>query len=555
MPQDETRKEAFDARSPSGEGSGCVPPPNNDPSTEPTISGVRVDSAFSQPTRIDPDAPIHHGAAAASESGQPTTRNLIALPFGYALHEYTIETVLGTGGFGITYLARDNNLQCQVAIKEYLPNDLAVRTSGQTVCARTESDTHGYRIGLDGFLAESRVLASFRHPNIVRVTRFFEANNTAYMVMDYEKGEPLRDWIKQHGPIDESQLLKMFLPLLEGLDVVHKARVLHRDIKPANIYVREGDGSLVLLDFGAARYASSGDSRSLTSIVTPGYAPFEQYHTHGAQGPWSDLYALGGVLYWVVTGEKPLEAPSRVRNDAMPSALSSSKGRYSERVLRAIDWALTPDEADRPKSVSQLRAVLTGEVAAPPPPISAAGSIQAAAETAKSSGRLPLLLGAAGMVLLVIAGFAFYPKAEKPAPVAVEQEPPVAAAVSTEAKIRGAPKIAAPKPSSTAAKHTGKEPVSAKPAAARPETAEKPKGKEAAVANQIATVIFHITPQGEIILDGKQAGMSPPLTRLKVSAGVKHKIEIHGQGPSHYWTVNLQPGEEREIRANFLRNN
>ena len=312
MPQDDIRKEALVARSPSGEGSELVSSQKYDPHSEPTISSVRVDGTYSQPTRIDPDAPIHNGASIASGPGQQAARNLVALPPGYALHEYTIEAVLGSGGFGITYLASDNNLRCKVAIKEYLPNDLAVRTGGQTVCARTESDTHGYRIGLDGFLAESRVLASFRHSNIVRVTRFFEANNTAYMVMDYEKGEPLRDWIKQHSPIEESQLLRMFIPLLEGLDVVHKARVLHRDIKPANIYVREEDGSLVLLDFGAARYTSSGDSRSLTSIVTPGYAPFEQYHTHGAQGPWSDLYALGGVLYWLVTGEKPLEAPSRL---------------------------------------------------------------------------------------------------------------------------------------------------------------------------------------------------------------------------------------------------
>ncbi len=556
MPQDETRKtEAFQARSPSGEAGGFASSPRYDPGTEPTVSSAHLDSAYSR-TRIDPDAPIHHGATAS--------QNHVALPVGYALHEYTIEAVLGCGGFGITYLARDNNLQCQVAIKEYLPNDLAVRTEGQTVCARTESDTHGYRVGLDRFLAESRVLASFRHPNIVRVMRFFEANNTAYMVMDYEKGEPLREWIRQRVTVDEAQLLKMILPLLDGLEVVHRAGVLHRDIKPANIYVREEDGSLVLLDFGAARYASTGDSRSLTSIVTPGYAPFEQYHTHGAQGPWSDLYAFGGVLYWLVTGDKPLEAPSRVRSDTMPRASERAKGRYSERLLGAIDWALTPDEADRPMSVSQFRAVLTGEVAAPPPHLSKAAVAgtprQAEAAKPSASVKMPLVLGGAGLALLLIAAIVFYPRGDRPP----SQKTEPAAAAPTVAEKNGpagkeAPKAAPPrKPSASARKAAEKDAVAAKPASAGQEAApapaaEKPKQKEHAAAVPTATVILDVMPQGEIILDGKKAGMSPPLTRLTVSAGAKHRVEIHSLGvaPPHYWTVELQPGETKEIRVNF----
>lgn len=550
MPQDETRKtEAFLARSLSGEGGGFASPPRYDPSTEPTVSGAHADSACSQ-TRVDPDAPIHHGASAS--------RNHVALPVGYALHEYTIEAILGCGGFGITYLARDNNLQCQVAIKEYLPNDLAVRTEGQTVCARTESDTHGYRVGLDRFLAESRVLASFRHPNIVRVARFFEANNTAYMVMDYEKGEPLREWIRQRVTVDEAQLLKMILPLLDGLEVVHRAGVLHRDIKPANIYVREADGSLVLLDFGAARYASTGDSRSLTSIVTPGYAPFEQYHTHGAQGPWSDLYAFGGVLYWMVTGERPLEAPSRVRSDTMPKAAELAKGRYSAQFLGAIDWALTPDEADRPKSVSQMKAVLTGQVAVPPP-IPAAAGAPLRAVAGKPSVKLPLVLGAAGLALMLVVGIVFYPRGDKSASQKVEAASAApAVAESKEPAGKEVPKAAPPKKAPAAKKAAEKEAVAVKPSPAQQDsaqagTAEKPKQKEPVAAGPTATVILDVVPQGEVILDGKKAGMSPPLTKLTVSAGARHRIEIHSTGvaPPHYWTVDLQPGETREIRVNF----
>lgn len=548
MPDGNTfRNEAPGTCSPAGEAGGAVSPANLDPGTAPTVSGNSVERTLTLPTFVDPEAPIHRGAT-LPEGSRPATRNHVALPVGYELHEYTIEALLGTGSFGLTYLARDNNLQCQVAIKEYLPNDLAVRTAGQTVCAKTESDTHGYRIGLNGFLAESRVLASFRHPNIVRVTRFFEANKTAYMVMDYERGEPLRDWVKLNGPVDEAQLLKMFIPLLEGLDVVHRARVLHRDIKPANIYVREEDGSLVLLDFGAARYARSDDSRSLTSIVTPGFAPLEQYHTHGAQGPWSDLYAFGGVLYWVVTGEKPLEAPSRVKNDAMPTALSLARGRYSERLLRAIDWALTPDETDRPKSVSQLRAVLTGEVAAPPPPIPKAASVPMPVAAVPSKVKRPLLLGAASMAVMVAASFAFYPKAEPPAQMAVEQAP---AAAPAKTEVGEAPKTATPKPVAPVAKKPAKESVAARSAVDSPQAADKTKAQDAAAA-ATATVILDVTPQGEIVLDGKKAGVAPPLNRLVVSADTQHKIEIHGSGPSHYWTVDLKPGEKREIRANFL---
>ena len=144
-----------------------------------------------------------------SPTGQPDnlpTANHIALPVGFALHEYTIEAMLGAGGFGITYRARDNNLHSQVAIKEYLPNHLAVRAAGQTVLPRSDADGPGYQIGRERFLAEARVLAGFRHPNIVRVSRFFEANRTAYVVMDYEEGQPLRDWLPGHAPVAEATL-------------------------------------------------------------------------------------------------------------------------------------------------------------------------------------------------------------------------------------------------------------------------------------------------------------------------------------------------------------
>ena len=282
----------------------------------------------------------------------------IALPRGYALLEYQIEQTLGIGGFGLTYLATDSNLNLKVAIKEYLPGDLAQRGEDQSVRPKAETTLESFKWGLSRFLDESRTLASFRHPNIVRVLRFFEANRTAYMVMEFVSGQPLGEWIRSRRPLGEGAVLGIAGPLLDGLDVVHRAGYLHRDIKPSNIFIREDD-SPVLLDFGSARSTSSGGE--LTAIVTPGYAPIEQYHSQGQQGPWSDLYALGGVMYWMITGKRPVEAVARVRQDMLPpAAQAADRNRYSADLLAAIDWALTPHEERRPQSVPDLRAALPG---------------------------------------------------------------------------------------------------------------------------------------------------------------------------------------------------
>src|SRR6185436_4576306 len=194
---------------------------------------------------------------------------------GFRLHEYRIDAILGQGGFGIAYAATDVNLNASVVIKEYLPEGFAYRAEDYTVSARTDEDQDFYQSGLDSFLVEARTLATFRHPNIVRVARFFEANNTAYMVLEYERGESLRTWWRDHFQLPERELLSLLLPLLDGLAVVHEAGFLHRDIKPDNISVRKEDGSLVLLDFGSARQAKSEADEA--PIVTPGYGPIEQY--------------------------------------------------------------------------------------------------------------------------------------------------------------------------------------------------------------------------------------------------------------------------------------
>ena len=280
------------------------------------------------------------------------------LPRGFWLKEYQIESVLGKpGGFGITYLAMDTHLRQSVAIKEYLPTDFAVREGRSTVLVRSSSDDESFQWGLNCFIEEARVLAKFKHASIVRVLRFFEANGTAYMVMEYQQGSSLADYLKQQHILKEEELLTIVLPLLDGLTEIHKVNLLHRDIKPNNIYIRSEDNSPVLLDFGSARLAIGQKTRTLTSIVTPGYAPLEQYDNEiSTQGPWTDIYALGAVMYYAINGEPPPAATRRVgKVDPMVPAVKIGEGKYKKNLLRAIDSALQLSEEDRPRTVGLWR--------------------------------------------------------------------------------------------------------------------------------------------------------------------------------------------------------
>src|SRR5918911_1023305 len=244
------------------------------------------------------------------------------------LHEYQIEQVLGAGGFGTTYLARDTHLDKHVAIKEYFPSDIAMRTEGgvQPATSQQEED---YKWGLDRLL-------------------------------------------------QEAQLRRLAGPLLDGLRAVHAAGFLHRDIKPDNIFVRS-DGTPVLIDFGSARHALGGETRALTAILTPGYAPLEQYATDGRQGPWTDLYALGGVFYRCVTGVQPPDAVARMRSDTLADGLAKAASAYSAPFLRAIGWALMLDEKKRPQNVDAWRTAL----------LAAGGATQTSTAAAPTAGAPP----------------------------------------------------------------------------------------------------------------------------------------------------------------------
>jgi hypothetical protein len=254
---------------------------------------------------------------------------------------------------------------------------------------------------LQRFLEEARALARFEDaPSVVRVHDYLQANGTAYMVMALIEGTSLHALYRSEAPLAEARLKAIALPLLDGLQHVHRAGFLHRDIKPSNILIRP-NGQPVLIDFGAARQALGGKSRSLTSIFTPGYAPFEQYSSTGRQGPWTDIYALAATLYHGVAGLPPPQATDRVRDDPMTPAATIGAGRYSKSFLAAIDHALDVTEADRPQDVVQWRRMLNGEIPVPSP--------RPRVERAQAQMRaplrrrlMPLLIGAA--VVMIVAG-------------------------------------------------------------------------------------------------------------------------------------------------------
>ena len=279
----------------------------------------------------------------------------LALPQGTRIRDFEFHRVLGHGGFGITYLGWNLSLDIPVAIKEYLPTDLATREQDLSVVPQSSQVASDFQWGLERFLDEARTLARFQYPNIVRVHQYFEAHGTAYISMDYVEGEDLSTYLARKETLSEDELKGILYPLLDALEVIHRADFLHRDIKPGNIVIRDTDGSPVLLDFGAARQAIGAKSRSVTSIVTPGYAPIEQYSSRGRQGAWTDIYALGGVCYRALTGQVPDDATDRMRNDPLIPVAERCTGQASRGFLLAIDAALSVDEGDRPQSVGAWR--------------------------------------------------------------------------------------------------------------------------------------------------------------------------------------------------------
>ena len=333
----------------------------------------------------------------------------VALPVNTVVDgSYRILGVVGSGGFGITYEAEDIRLQARVAVKEYYPCDFGLRTGAMSIRPKSDRHKETFDWGRANFLTEARTLARFEHPAIVRVSRVFETNSTAYMVMRFEQGQSLENWLRGLGrPPTQAELDTIVAPLLDALEIMHRENFLHRDIAPDNIIIRP-DGSPVLLDFGAARRAVAEKSRALTGIVKAGYSPQEQYANDSRlQGPWSDFYALGGTLYRAVTGRVPEEATLRMSDDRTEAAAAIAKGPYRPGFLAAIDACLKVRYTERPQSIAVLRPMLFQETRQPksgpksaskPAPKTPRGAPAAAHG---SSGRRTLAIAA---ILVVLGG-------------------------------------------------------------------------------------------------------------------------------------------------------
>ena len=287
-------------------------------------------------------------APAMPASAHAATENCLSA--GTWLQDFEITGVLGEGGFGIVYLAFDHALQRTVAIKEYMPGTLAGRAPDGCVSVRAERHRATFDAGLKSFINEARLLAQFDHPALVKVYRFWEGNQTAYMAMRHYHGQTLNDIIKNRPElISEAWLKLIFKPILEALDTLSTSKILHRDVSPDNIIVQK-DGSAVLLDFGSARQIIGDMTQGLTVILKPGYAPIEQYSDDGSvqQGPWTDIYALAAVLYFAIRKAPPLISIARIVTDSFTPLEPDDAPGYSARFLTAVNQGLALQPQQRP---------------------------------------------------------------------------------------------------------------------------------------------------------------------------------------------------------------
>lgn len=293
-------------------------------------------------------------------------KKLDSLKAGTQLDGYLLEKTLGGGGFSVVYRARQINNNRRVVIKEYFPNKLARRDRDGQVCARSAETESRFKRGRKLFFQEASTLATLKHTNIVDVFNFFQANGTVYMVMEYQEGENLQDYLQRYrSGLSERFLRTVFPPLLDGLELIHANDLLHLDIKPGNIHIQRG-GQPLLLDFGAVHGFPQSRQEQPGQVISPGFSPIEQYDNRGYVGPWTDLYAIGATMRACIDGRPPLNARQRYDLDTLKPAQFAFRGRYADNLLRAIDWAMEVDPLLRPQNVAEFRAALTAETTPEP---------------------------------------------------------------------------------------------------------------------------------------------------------------------------------------------
>ncbi|GAC1332529.1 MAG: hypothetical protein NVSMB28_29350 [Collimonas sp.] len=496
------------------------------------------------------------------------------MPKGTRLADFEIIGVIGEGGFGIVYFAFDRSLRRMVAIKEYMPGAFAGRGPDKKVVVRSQRHRETFTIGLKSFIKEARLLAQFDHPALIKVYRFWEQNNTAYMAMRYYEGRTLKS-VVQNSPaqVTEAWLKSMLKPMLEALDAMYRVQILHRDISPDNIMIQKS-GEAVLLDFGAARQIIGDMTHSLTVILKPGYAPIEQYADDAMmkQGPWTDIYSLSAVIYFAIVKTAPPTSVARMIKDPIESLRDDKEGKYggfSKEFLAAIDKGLAVRPENRPQSIEEFRKLLDLELSVPMPmpdndtsspaafhppgrkpgaaPVVASGKRRRNRSAAPQASLLDKPLRAPGwwlvaaVTVLGLGAFLWLKPAQLPTQL------PTSAAVAASAPVPVAPTEQA---HARLAELAGKDKVLENNTTVAAKAADA-KTTEVKAVEPTGIVMLTIKPWGKVLVDGSMKGVSPPLKKLVLPEG-KHQIKvINPSFPDRVFDIDVTPKKSRNIDYDF----
>ncbi len=530
---------------------------------------------------------------------------------GQRLGDFLVTRVVGQGGFGVVYEAEDLTLQRRVAIKEYLPAQLAARVDG-IVHPVSSRYAKTFELGRRSFLAEARLLAQFSHPGLLEVLHFWEQNGTAYMVMPFYEGRTL-DQVLANGPnvVTEAWLRAVIRPVLDALEHMHGEDCYHRDVSADNILLCN-DGKALLLDLGAARRVIGESDRAMTVMLKPGYAPIEQYadDPSNRQGPWTDIYSVAALLYFAVTNRMPPASASRVMHDSLPSLTTLELPGYGRRFLEAIDRGLSIRPEERPRTVGEFRSMLFA--ASPVDGIQGSDANHAgaddtihectqpreaprAAPAAKrpAAPRTPLVWAAGGVAVVFVAVVAWFATGDgappssvvaAASPVAPVRSGPATGSGSSRAEVAQGPakREAQPRDPLAAPDRAAHAQASTSTAAATPSTPRAgaaPLASQAAVASpalktaaaaavaslavaskpvpaadaasRTGAVRLAVMPWGEVFVDGVSRGITPPLKQLTLDAG-SHHIEIRNPaGRTLQTQVDVVAGRSTTLSHRF----
>jgi serine/threonine protein kinase len=519
------------------------------------------------------------------------------LGIGTRVGEFEITGIVGEGGFGTVYLAFDHSLQRTIALKEYLPPALASRGADEQVAVRSKRHQETFEAGLKSFINEARLLAQFDHPALIKVYRFWEQNNTAYMAMRYYEGRTVKAIVRDEPEIATEAWWKSILkPVLEALSVLYSVQILHRDISPENIIIQP-NGEPVLLDFGAARQLIQNSTQALTVILKPGFAPVEQYADDPSmkQGPWTDIYALSAVVYSAIARKAPPASVARLLKDPMGPLTQDDFPGYSRQFLFAISKGMAVKPEDRPQTIAEFSQLLGLDK--PGTDASSASSMTGKSSSGKSRERTATgtaseknrrqsgnaqatatktfapqkwIVGIAGMACVAALGLYFYAgKSSSPAGAQASAALPAAPAPRVETVAAASPVQIAAQPAADANANAGSSPTpsprwqtveSAPAPAVQPanEIAGKPDDKPArtplrAAAKENGAIQLQVKPWGTILVDGVSMGVSPPLKQLTLPEG-KHQIRVVNPNfRDHVVDVHIAGKKTVKIEHNFSR--